>query len=179
MSHKKRSAFEEIKAHLRLRGKVTGVSPSIALLHEIADHFGYQYEALSHLRTTSIRKYGGAPSIYYLKRAGWVRARRIGNRLEVCITADGVHRVWRDRLKAVTQRLGGGWVYIIIFDFPESERSRRGQWRQFLKWLGVRYLQKSVWYTDREIGEELARMVKREGLDEWVHVLKAQILTKT
>ncbi len=178
MTKQKRGALRAMSNHLRLRAQVTGVSPSIALLHEIADHFGYEYEALSHLRTTSMRRYGGTPSIYYLKRKGWIKARHIGQRLEVCISAAGDRRVWRERLHAVRRRLTGGWIYIIIFDFPETERRRRNQWRQFLQWLGMKYLQKSVWYTDRDIGPEIARMVQREGLDEWIHVLKAQILTK-
>ncbi len=170
--------FKSARDHLRLRAKVTGVSPSIALLHEIADHFGYQYEALSHLRQISLRRVPSvSKSVSYLKRQGYVRARRIGDRLEVCLTADGHARVLRDRLRAIKIRLNNGEIWIVIFDFPESERARRDQWRHFLKWLGMKYMQKSVWYTDRDIGREIAEMVRRGGLGEWIQVLKAQKIT--
>ena len=181
MTHKKKHQktwLQTAKRHLALRAKVTGVSPSIALLHEIADHFGYQYEALSHLRQISTRRQTPIHSIYYLRRRGFVKSRRIGNRLEICLTKEGEQRVWRDRLRATSRKVEGGRVCIVIFDFPESEKRRREQWRTFLKWLGMRYLQKSVWYTDRDIGSGLAAKMKREGLEEWIHVLEAKILTK-
>lgn len=169
--------FKRSREHLRLRAKVTGVSPSIALLHEIADQFGYLYEEISHLRQISRRRSFTRSSVQYLARKRYIKTRRIGDRLEVCLTADGEARVLRDRLAAIKARLGGGWVWLVTFDFPESERMRRDQWRRYLRWLGMKYLQKSVWCTDRDIGRELALMIHRGGLGEWIQILFALKIT--
>jgi len=115
--------------------------------------------------------------VQYLEKKRYIKTRRIGDRLEVCLTADGKARILRDRLAAIRTRLGSGWIWLVVFDFPESERIRRDQWRRFLKWLGMKYLQKSVWYTDRDIGREISEMVRRGGFGEWVQVLLAQKIT--
>ncbi len=84
----------------------------------------------------------------------------------------------RERMRKVRIKLPRHLICLVIFDFPESEHLRRDQWRRFLRWLGLKRLQQSVWMTDRDIAKLLAQFVQDAGLTDWIQVLVAERLTR-
>ena len=116
-------------------------------------------------------------ALSYLQEKQLVNYRRIGDRLQVCLTSRGAARLLIERMQHIKERLTPGELCVVIFDFPETERNHRNQWRRFLKLLRFRQLQKSVWVTDRDIALLLATMIEDVGLTAWIHVLYARQFT--
>ncbi|MBI5220840.1 MAG: CRISPR-associated endonuclease Cas2 [Candidatus Liptonbacteria bacterium] len=119
-----------------------------------------------------------------LKRQGFIAEQERGNKKLLALTRKG--RSALDRLRA---RSGQGlpvaksysaestsrWV-IVAFDIPERERYKRGWFRDVLKALGLRMIQKSVWLGKIKIPRSLLRDIKKLKLAEYVEIFE---VTKT
>ena len=114
--------------------------------------------------------------LFELKRRKWIETKTIGNRIVARLTEQGWRQVLRDRIQRETRKCKDG-VCIIIFDIPEKERFVRNLLRSYLKEWGFKKLQHSVWMTDKDILEPMMLLLQRRNLDQWIRVIKGEILT--
>lgn len=159
--------------YLKLRARSTRKSLVLALLGELADAAGYLTEPIS----KGYHFAAGTPAFrafHALRNQKLILARQIGKRLEITLTARGIVQAEMERMRQVKKKLPHGCVLIIMFDFPESERTRRNLWRRYLKWFGFIQVQKSVWQIKYDVSAEFARFIKRIGAEEWIKIFIAQ-----
>jgi len=144
----------------------------MALLGEIADNVLYFKEGLRPYRFVRSRR--GYQSLRTLQRQKLVTVTNIGNRIEVALTRRGKMRINLERMRGGKRKLPKGHVTLVIFDFPESERTRRNLWRRYLKWFGFIQVQKSVWQLKYDVTIELAKFIADMGAGEWIRVFVAK-----
>ncbi len=163
--------------YLKLRARVTKTSIAMALLGELVDAAEYMNEPFQtrHRFVPGTKRY---QALQTLKRQKFIRARRIGDRFEIMITRRGVAQDRMERLRNIKRKMPHGSTTLVIFDFPESERTRRNLWRRYLKWFGFRQVQKSVWKIDYDVGDEFAQFVHEVGANTWVEVYRAKKVKK-
>ena len=85
---------------------------------------------------------------------------------------------WRGKVRAEyqpTKKVFDGMT-IVIFDIPEVRRKDRYQLRCYLRMMKFEPIQKSVWASEYEPGQELTEVVTDLKLETHVQVLKAQKL---
>lgn len=109
----------------------------------------------------------------YLKRKNLIRTKRIEGRLFVELSEKGkielLERTVRDRPK-----LSNGYVCLVIFDVPMNAKSGRDAFRGFLKRIGFRQVQKSVWASDHDVFSDVQRFVTSAGIQKWVGMYLAK-----
>jgi len=66
--------------------------------------------------------------------------------------------------KNKTEKWDGKWR-AVIFDTPEATRHERRFLRAELKWMGFRYLQKSIWVCPYNVEKELFALLKLWKID--------------
>ncbi len=159
--------------YLKLRARVTKTSALMALLGEFANAAEYLTEPMGkrYHFTPGTKRY---QRFYALRRQKLVTARKIGDRFEVTITAKGLAQAEIERMHQIKKQLPSGFVVLIIFDFPESERSRRNLWRRYLKWFGFVQVQKSVWQIKYDVSGAFVEFVHKVGAEEWIKVFIAR-----
>ena len=103
-----------------------------------------------------------------LQYAKYVKARRIGKRLEISLTQKGLAVTLALQLKqAAKSKLG---YTVVIFDVPQSENAARRQLRLLLRQGGFTKLQQSVWISQKDVYRLLADFIKKVKLEQWVNI---------
>lgn len=159
--------------YLKLRARVTKTNVAMALLGELADAAEYVMEPRGkrcHF-THGTKRYRAFRT---LRKQKMIRARKIGDVFEVSLTNNGIARAEMERMRQTKRRLPPGSVLLIMFDFPETERTRRNLWRTYLKWFGFIQVQKSVWQIQYDVAAEFATFIRRVRADEWIQVYIAR-----
>lgn len=103
-------------------------------------------------------------------QAAYYRAEKRGLVQDTCeLSFDG----WEKVLPFVAKKLQKDVVLMVIFDIPEDEASLRRAFRGYLKRLGFRQAQQSVWLSDNDYTEHTRRLVEHLGLSAYVQVYEA------
>ncbi len=110
--------------------------------------------------------------LYYLKRRGYLK---IGQGKSLTLTADGLERI-KEIIPAKKTKLADGRYLMVIFDVPEKYKRGRDNLRYFLKDNNFIQLQKSVWISNYDIGEEIIEYVKTCDISEWINVIRVEKL---
>lgn len=100
-----------------------------------------------------------------LERKGLVEKIETEDGLMVRITDKGRREILKFRLgemKVKKGRWDGMWR-LVFFDIAETSRRKRGELRKYLRQLGLKQMQESVWVTPWEIRDEIKYL--REVLD--------------
>ena len=98
-------------------------------------------------------------SIYRAREKGWIRPG------ELKLTDEGKKRI-QDRLhleKKIPQ-WDGKW-YIVLFDVPEKQRSKRNAFRGFLKRLDFGKLFESAWISSFSVLGEVDKFIRENNLN--------------
>jgi phenylacetic acid degradation operon negative regulatory protein len=117
-------------------------------------------------------------AVYRLKRRGLLTAAKedgaAGYALSAAaqlILADGDRRIFqRPHAEA-----GEGWL-LAAFSVPESERDKRHQLRSRLTWLGFGTVSAGVWIAPAHLLDETRETLRRNGLDVYVELFRAEHL---
>jgi len=112
--------------------------------------------------------------LLYLKRKKWLLTKRTEKGLFVKLSDEGKMEKLRRTLEK-RPKLKGGMVCLVMFDVPETARNSREAFRYFLKSVGFRLLQQSVWSSDRDVSEEVQRFVQDARIQKWVQVFVGKI----
>jgi DNA-binding transcriptional regulator PaaX len=108
-----------------------------------------------------------------LRRSKYITARKIGKKLIISLTAKGVAKTLSEQLLS-TKPNAQNFYTVVIFDIPETERLARRQFRLFLRQSGFKKLQQSVWVSNNDVLQSLAKFIKQIKLQCWVNVFYAK-----
>lgn len=107
-----------------------------------------------------------------MKRRKLMEIKNIGGRVFCELTSRGIQEsLWiKSQLKKNNPK---GEYCLVCFDIPETVRPVRWAMRHFLKIAGFKLLQKSIWYTDKDVFDEIRAYIKSLKVDRWVTVIRA------
>ncbi|HAL50357.1 TPA: hypothetical protein DDY56_04475 [Candidatus Uhrbacteria bacterium] len=112
-------------------------------------------------------------AIKYLQNKKLIKIKRLGNKYQTILTDDGIAEYFR--LKVLrSDLLPNDKVTMVVFDIPESQSNSRKQLRRFLDHAGFMPIQKSVWISPFDAGQELAKLFKVKGKNGWIKVFVAK-----
>lgn len=110
-----------------------------------------------------------AKMLHYLKRYGYLKEKFLENRKAFLITPKGHRKILKIKFKTVEKkkRTDKKWQ-MVIYDIPESKKDIRDEFRNELKILGYKELQKSIWICPYDILKETEELVKNYSLGSYV-----------
>lgn len=111
-----------------------------------------------------------------LKRRKWIEARKAGDRLMIRLTEKGGRQVLRDQLFMTKKSCLNG-LCLVVFDIPESERRVRNFFRRFLRECEFTMLQRSIWFSEKDVSVLLLEFVQQHKLTPWVHIIVGDVLS--
>ncbi len=109
-----------------------------------------------------------------LRKKKWMKERREGNRVIIEFSTDAVIARLKDYIRSYRNKLTGGQVCLVMFDFPNGANAARNMWRSFLVSIGCTRVQLSVWQTDKDVAEELATLSRLLRAEKWVKIYMAK-----
>ena len=107
----------------------------------------------------------------YLKRRKWIETKQIGEKLMMRLTAKGWQQILRDQIRCTKTICKGNSCILVVFDIPESQRHVRDTLRWILSECNFEMLQKSVWFTKRDVLEPLCALLQGAKLERWVRIV--------
>lgn len=111
-----------------------------------------------------------------LNKKGLIEKEFIDEELIIRLTSAGRLLLPEDETK-----WDGKWI-VVVFDIPEQKRLIRNIFRRFLKKLGFKQLQKSVFISKKSLFEKLAEEIKTLEIESWVTIFQTdriKLLPKT
>ncbi len=118
--------------------------------------------------------------VAYLKRDGLIEERRKGDRAFIVLTRRGAMRRG-DLVKRRNEGFpnpkyspagGQDKITIIAFDIPERDRRKRNWLRYALRDMGLRMIQKSVWFGKQKLPQRFLDDLKMLRLTEHVEIFE-------
>jgi len=92
-----------------------------------------------------------------LTRNGWVEKQETQDGIVIKLTEKGKAKILRFKLKELLPKSGpwdGKW-HMVFFDIEELKRKKRDLLRFYLKQLGLKQMQQSVWITPYNVSDEV------------------------
>jgi len=114
----------------------------------------------------------------HLKQRKLIITENRNNEITTNLSNKGLQRALLISIRSA-QQLPEGLSYLVIFDFPESARESRDHFRRALKNADMNQLQLSAWITKKDVGEELAELVRTLKITDWVKVFLAKSIEGT
>jgi DNA-binding transcriptional regulator PaaX len=149
MARPKGTISQEILYKLLLLG-------SISIPSELHRFWSEVYQHL--FKGTTIQKRAVKDAFYYLRKKRLIEGEAKDNHISIRLTPEGRKEVAKcqvDKMEIEPQKSWDRKWRLVILNFPEKERQKRGTIRSKLKALGFYHLQKGVWVfpypCDREI----------------------------
>jgi phenylacetic acid degradation operon negative regulatory protein len=122
------------------------------------------------------KPYAYRSAVYRLRKAGLIVSHGTESSEPVFeLTQEGADRL-SDDLRPCTfwdVKWSGRW-FLLVYDVPESIRSKRDALRKFLKRLRLGCFQKSVWVTTRDIRPMYADLCRAGNIDFVAHLFEAR-----
>lgn len=88
------------------------------------------------------------------------------------LTSIGKTKVYRDfPILSLTRRWNRHWI-VVVFDIEEKTKVIRNRFRDKLKSLGFGMLQKSIWISPLDIGEDMREVIHSIGLSKNAYVMQ-------
>lgn len=115
-------------------------------------------------------------AIRELERRKYIEIKKKGEKMFLCLTSRGFTESMLIKIKDQSAMLPKDQFCIICFDIPEAVKDVRQALRRFLKVSGFKQLQKSVWYTDRDVFEIAKSYIKNLKAGEWIKIISASII---
>ena len=109
----------------------------------------------------------------YLKRKKFVQTKKVEDHL-ICELSDEGKTELLKRLVCDKSILPHGEACLVLYDVPIEGNLGRDALRYFLKRIGFRQVQKSVWQTDKDVVEEVLDFVHSAKIEKWVEVYLAK-----
>lgn len=110
--------------------------------------------------------------VSYLKNKGYLDIKDLENRKAVIITPKGIEGVLETELKFGNKekKKDKKWQ-MIFFDIPEKRRKDRDRLREYLRYLGYKKLQQSIWVCPYDVLKETRHIIKNYRLDRFIRLL--------
>ena len=116
------------------------------------------------------------PTLYRLKKKGFIRVVPHGKELRLSITQKGLLLLRSIRGKPLAIAKPATWDrqwQMIAFDIPEALKSKREAFRNALCALGFRKLQKSLFVLPFPCKKELSKIIEDLRIGPYVHLITA------
>lgn len=114
-------------------------------------------------------EYRRKQAIRRLKKAKFIKAKKVGDRAIYILTESGKVKALEVAIRS-SQYVFADRLCVVSFDFPEAARHARNHFRYFLKKAGFRFVQGSVWSMDRDVSEPIICLIKILRIRQWVKV---------
>lgn len=126
------------------------------------------------LRYEARRQYGRkrfTQLIYRLKKKGFIKAPDWDPKEGIVITKKGIEKVFQVRLKmkGKKRRSDGKWQ-MVVFDIPEKTRKARDEIRAYLKKLGYKQFQQSIWISPFDILKETQNVIDHCNAEDYAKI---------
>lgn len=144
-----------------------GMETALDLLYGATVTLGKQisemelYQHLCDATPKNVERRQISRTVYELKRGGYI-----------AIESDSVQLTNKARMKIVDKIAAGTpqttQYFLVSFDIPEVLSTGRRQFRQAIKKMGFRQIQKSLWVANRQLGDLVEVAALEYGVDEYV-----------
>ncbi len=133
--------------------------------YDIKDHYWQKYKEKK--KRERFKKL-----ISYLKIKGYLNLKDLKNKKAVMITPKGLEKILHLKINSgkMKQRADKKWQ-MVLFDIPEQRRNDRDSFRNQLKYLGYKKLQKSIWVCPYDVLRLTQQLIKNYKLDRFVRLL--------
>lgn len=107
--------------------------------------------------------------ISYLKEKGYIKIKNLEQKQGVILTPRGMEKILKIKfkMKKKKKRSDGKWQ-MIIFDIPEKKRHLRDLLRDYLRLLGYKMLQQSIWVCPFDVLKETEAVIRKYSLDPYI-----------
>jgi len=107
--------------------------------------------------------------LYYCKQRGYIKIRNLEQKQGVILAKKGLDKVLKTKLKIGTKkkRRDKKWQ-MVIFDIPEKKRVIRDFFRGYLRILGYKMLQQSIWVCPLDVFKETEGIIRKYSLDPYI-----------
>ncbi|TAL51317.1 hypothetical protein EPN81_00165 [Patescibacteria group bacterium] len=109
----------------------------------------------------------------YFRRKKFIKTKKTEKKLLFELTDRGREELLK-RLVQERPKLQHDQVCLVLYDIPVAAGSGRDGLRYFLKRIGFKHVQQSVWQTDKDVIEEVLAFVRSANVEKWVQVYLAQ-----
>ena len=113
-------------------------------------------------------------AIKRLAEQKFIKMRKEGERVVLELTEDGKIQALKILIANCHNRFYDGRICLVSFDIPEAAESARKAFRRFLKSVGFKYVQGSVWSIKKDVFKEMRYMVGLLKIGRWVEVYIAE-----
>ena len=101
----------------------------------------------------------------------WVTLRHTAGRISIVLTPKGTAILRKERIRCARKcRMNEG--VLVTFDIPERARDVRDQFRSFLKECNFQIVERSVWFTNRDVFDEIRAFIHETKSEKWIHVFR-------
>ncbi|MBI2338657.1 hypothetical protein HYU95_05755 [Candidatus Daviesbacteria bacterium] len=132
-------------------------------------HYRYHY-GIPELKKSSL-----AQAIKRLRESGLIEQIKLKNDILIKLTEEGKGLISDG---SEEKHWDGKWR-VVTFDIPEEKRIIRNMFRRNLKKWGFLHLQKSVWFSKRNVFDKLDSYIKDLGIEKWVVVMEVNRLSSS
>jgi len=108
-----------------------------------------------------------------LRRKKFIETRKLGNKVMYRLTEKGRTAAIKDTVR-IAQKNNDGKLVLVGFDIPEQENAVRVKLRYLLKDLDFKYVQKSLWASDKDIGKIMRRLASDIGVKKWLRIFESK-----
>lgn len=106
-----------------------------------------------------------------------IQIRKKGDKLLFSLTCDGIQEALKQKIRQKKQKLSRNLNCYVSFDIPKHSNNVRWALRQLLKNANFRMIHQSLWCSNKNVGKEIAELVKILKAEGWIHVFEAIPLT--
>lgn len=111
----------------------------------------------------------------YLLKKGYIKAKSLEPLEGIVITDKGIEKIFNYLLKKGERKLRkDGKMIMVIFDIPEEKKFLRDFFREKLKILGFKLLQKSIWVSPLDVLKETQLLAQRLGIEKHTKIFLIQ-----
>ena len=109
--------------------------------------------------------------IYRLKKSGFIRAPDWDPKAGIIVTQKGMEKIFRAKLKLQEKkrREDKKWE-MVVFDIEEKKRKARNIVRYYLKTLGYKKFQQSIWISPFDVLKETQALIRKYDLENEIKI---------
>ena len=117
-------------------------------------------------------------ALYEMKKRKLLEIKSVGEKIFCGLTDKGGQEavLVKTKFKKINSK---GEYCLVCFDIPEAVHYVRWALRRFLKTADFELLQKSVWFTNKDVFDEIQEYIKSLKVGKWVTVIRAKFIDKT
>lgn len=171
----KKSSMPLTKQFLNIlaKGSFKVIDTYIKLLPWNINRYAYGDTGWEDMKGEELSRWKTKQLLRQLKQRKYIEMKTKGNEILYRLTKKGITEVMLSKIKRQSKLLPKDNFCIICFDIPVAVNDLRWALRRFLKMAGFERLQKSVWYTNRDICDLANIYIKNIKAEDWVKVISA------